>query len=90
MFHVNHFGTIDDLAKNTCLRRGEIRSGDLDLARRWERIYFWPCVFLENGFAGFGTKAVPGIELFLETEAWQTAAASHRTLPLIGESPSLE
>jgi hypothetical protein len=42
MFHVKHFGTIDDLRKRTFGRRGAIRSGALEQAEEWVKVYFWP------------------------------------------------
>ena len=62
-----HFGTIDVEAKVHAPDVARYEVGVLDLARCWDRIYFWPCDFLENGSSGFETKAVPSIELFVET-----------------------
>jgi hypothetical protein len=44
MFHVNLFGTIDDLGKNTFAARGKIRSQDLEQAENCDRFRLFPCV----------------------------------------------
>ncbi|PNE10383.1 MAG: hypothetical protein CR217_14655 [Beijerinckiaceae bacterium] len=52
MLHVKHFGKIDTLGNRTFARRGEVRSGDLDLAQS-DKIYFIGIRPFGKCFSGF-------------------------------------